>query len=285
VGGEYGILLRSNGVDRISYVGGDIVFQFDEISAEIGCMAQGSVANVGKLIFFWSERGPMVCDGAQVTPVGDEKIKEWFFARFSRQDMESMWAAIDPRNNVVMWAMPGTPGLLLIYNWLLQRFSYAELDIAGMFTGFTQYASIDELDASYPSGIDSIPVSLDSSLFAGGNPLLLVVNADNEVGTLGGDTLEARLKLSSIEPTPGKRSRIRSLRPVTDANNASAQVNARMRQGDSEGIVSAGSTRTNGKLPIRCNGRYNDIALTIPAGEAWSQVQAVEVEFEAGDGR
>ena len=50
VGGEYGIILRKNGIDRMSYVGGETVFQFDEISAEVGCMAAGSVAYVGKLI-------------------------------------------------------------------------------------------------------------------------------------------------------------------------------------------------------------------------------------------
>jgi hypothetical protein len=43
--------------------------------------------------------------------------------------------------------------------------------------------------------------------------------------------------------------------------------------------------RSNGKMPVRSNGRYNNVSLTIPAGEAWTYVKGVEVEFEAGDGR
>jgi hypothetical protein len=43
--------------------------------------------------------------------------------------------------------------------------------------------------------------------------------------------------------------------------------------------------RTNGKMPVRSNGRYNDITMTIPAGELWTDIQGVECEFEAGDGR
>jgi hypothetical protein len=58
-----------------------------------------------------------------------------------------------------------------------------------------------------------------------------------------------------------------------------------MRAGDAESIVSAASMRSNGKMPIRANGRYVNLALTIPAGETWSYVQGCEYEFEAGDGR
>jgi hypothetical protein len=285
VGGEYGIGLRTNGIDRISYVGGDIVFQFDEVSAEVGCLCAGSAVNVGKLIFFLSERGFEMCDGASVRPISDEKVRSWWFGRFSRQDMQDMWAAVDPRNSEVKWAMPGTPGVMLTYNWVLDRFSYAEMDIGGVFTGFTAYTSIDEIDALYPSGLDSVDVSLDSSLFAGGNPLLLVVNADSEVGALTGPNLEATLVLSDVEPVPGRRARIRALRPISNALNASAQINARMRRGDGENVISTGTMRTNGKMPVRSNGRYNDITMIIPAGELWTDIQGVECEFEPGDGR
>lgn len=285
IGGEYAIGLRTTGIDRISYVGGDVIFQFDEISAEIGCITKSSVANTGKLVFFWSERGPMICDGQTVVPIAEEKWVAWFFSRFSRQDMEGMWTAIDPRKSVVKWAMPGTPGLIVNYNWQLQRASYEVRDVAAIFTGYTSYTSLEELDALYPSGLDSIDVSLDSPLFSGGAPLLLVVNADNQIGSLTGSNLEATFRVTGIEPTPGRRSRIRNLRPITDATSASATVVAKMRQGDTESSVSTSSMRTNGKLPIRCNGRYNDVTLTIPAGEAWTQAQGVECEFEAGDGR
>jgi hypothetical protein len=88
-----------------------------------------------------------------------------------------------------------------------------------------------------------------------------------------------------LEPTPGRRSRIREVRLVTDATEASVTIDARMRAGDAERIQSAATMRSNGKMPIRANGRYNSVTATIPAGTQWTHIQGCELEFEAGDGR
>jgi hypothetical protein len=285
IGGEYALVLQKGCIRKVSYVGGDIVFQFDVISPEIGCMAAGSVANVGRLVFFLSERGFQMCNGVDVTPIGDEKFNRWFFSQFSREDIASMWAAIDPRTSRVYWAMPGTPGLVIAYNWVLQRATVLQSDVAGVFPGFTNNISLDALDALYPTGIDDIPVSLDDPSFAGGNPLLFFVNADNEIGSLTGDSLEATLQVKAIEPTPGRRSRIRAIRLIGDPTVASFTIDARMRRGDAEGIRTAGSMRLSGKCNIRANGRFNDVTVTIPAEHVWGDVQGCEIEFEAGDGR
>lgn len=286
IGGEYGILIKKQGITRITYVGaaGGIVFQFDEISAEVGCMAAGSVCNVGRLIFFLSERGFMMCDGAEVTPLGDEKFNRWFFSRFSRTDMENIWSAIDPRNSLVLWAMPGTPGTIIAYNWVLRRATTFSVNVTGLFTGYTAGASLEGLDEIY-GDLDSMDISLDDSSIAGGNPVLLVVNDEIVVGALNGANLEATIQIDHVEPSPGRRSRIRSLRLASDATSASATVDARMRLGDAEANRSTSTMRDNGKLPIRSNGRYNTLSVTIPAEETWSFIQGAEVEFEPGDGR
>lgn len=286
VGGENGLVLQKNSVQRMSYTGGDVIFQFDVISDELGCITQGSVASTGMAVFWLSERGFMMSpDRQSVVPIGDEKFNRWFFANYSRSQIDDMYAATDPRRSLVLWSMPGTPGRIIAYNWVLQRATVIETNLSGIFTGFTNNVSIDALDAIYPEGLDSIPVSLDDPAFQGGSPLLLVANSDFEVGALEGDNLEASLQIDNIEPTSGRRSRIRSLRLVTDATSATLTVNARMRAGDSESIETAGSIRTNGKCHLRCNGRYNSIKAVIPAEHGWSYVQAVECEFEAGDGR
>jgi hypothetical protein len=288
VGGEYMIAITDRAVVRGTYVGVegglDIIWQFDEISAEVGCMAPGSVCNVGRLVFFLSERGFQMCDGNQVSPIGDEKFDRWFFKTYSRTDIQKIWAAVDPRNSVVMWGMPGGPGKILCYNWVLQRGFTIETDIAGLFTGYTSGVSLDDLDAIY-GNLDAIPISLDDPSLAGGNPVLLIADNSNVLNALTGDTLQATFRLEDIEPTPGRRSRIRSLRLVSDTTDASATIDARMRAGDTESVQSASTMRLSGKLPIRANGRYNNLEVTIPAGAAWSFIQGCEIESEAGDNR
>lgn len=283
-GGEYGILLKQQGIERISYVGNDIIFQFDEISSQYGCIAPGAACQVGSTVFFLSERGFMACDGENVLPLGDEKFNRWFFSSFSRADIAGISSAVDPRNSLVLWAMPGTPGLILAYNWVLKRATTITVNVSGVFTGYGVSTSIDALDALY-GNLDAIPVSLDSTLFQGGNPVLMIADGSNALSSLTGTTLEATLQLDNVEPTPGRRSRIRGLRFITDATTATATVDAKMRSGDDDSVQLAASMRLNGKLPIRANGRYNTIAVTIPAGTNWSFIQGCEVEFEAGDGR
>ena len=85
-GGEYGLILQRRAIKRLSYVGTPLVFQIDEISSNVGCMAKGSVAQAGRLVFFLSERGFFYTDGNDTIPIGDEKFNRWFFGRFSRSD-------------------------------------------------------------------------------------------------------------------------------------------------------------------------------------------------------
>jgi hypothetical protein len=288
IGGEYIIAITDRSVVRGTYVGVegglDIIWQFDEISQEIGCMADGSVSNVGRLIFFLSERGFMMCDGNEVLPIADEKFNRWFFSAYSRADIANIWSAIDPRNSEVLWAMPGTPGTIIAYNWVLKRAYTLQLGVTGLMTGYSSATSLDALDAIY-GNLDAIPISLDDPSLQGGNPILLIAGTDNKLYALTGDNLEATLQLDNIEPASGKRSRIREIRLVSDTTTASATIDARMRAGDAENIRSASTMRSNGKLPIRANGRYNTLKVTIPPATDWSYIQGCELEFEAGDAR
>jgi hypothetical protein len=196
-----------------------------------------------------------------------------------------MWAAIDPRNSLVLWGMPGTPGRIIAYNWVLKRASVIQINFTAIFSAFTANVSIEAVDALYPGGLEAIPISLDDASLSGGNPLLLIVDDANTLGALAGSALEATVQMQNVEPSKGRRSRIRNMRPVTDATSASAVISAKLRAGDGEANVTSGAMRDNGKLPIRANGRFNDITLTIPAGEDWTYLQGFELEFEAGDGR
>jgi hypothetical protein len=288
VGGEYGLIFQKRAIKRVSYVGSanDIIFQFDTISAEIGCMTQGSVCSVGKLVGFLSERGFMVCDGESVKPVGDEKFNRFFFNTYSREQIESgMWSAIDPRNSLMLWGVTGVPGKIIAFNWVLNRAAVIEMRFTGLFSGFTSNISLEALDALYPGGLDTMDKSLDDPSFRGGNPLLLIADDNNAIGTLSGANMAASLRIENIELSPAKRSRITGVRPVSDATDLAVTVDARMRPADTENVKTCGSMRGNGRMPVRANGRYATIDVTIPAGAEWNYIQGLEFEFERGDGR
>lgn len=280
-GGEYGIILQQNAIKRMSYVGAPIVFQIDEIARDVGCMAEGSVAQWGRLTFFLSERGFMVCDGNEVKPIGDEKIDRTFFTRYSREDLKGLYTAVDPRRSLVMWSMPGKPGTIWCYNWNLGRWTTIETDVRGILTGFTANVSIDALDAMY-GNLDAVPVSLDDPKFSGGNPLLMVATTGNVIGALAGSNMAAQIGFSFGEPGQGRRVRMRRVQPIADATMATVTIDGRQRLGDVEGITATSDMRPSGHMAVRLNARYVKPTIDIPEGHAWTFLQGLEMEMEAG---
>lgn len=286
-GGEYGIVLQRNAIKRMTYVGAPIVFQFDAISTNIGCMAKGSVAQAGRLVFFLSERGFHICDGNDVTPIGAEKIDRTFFATYSRQDIEAgLYAAVDPRRNVVMWAMPGKPGRIWCYSWTLDRWSTIDIDLSLVFSGFTANVGLDAIDGLY-GNLDAVPGSLDDPAFAGGNPLLLVATRAGVVGSLAGRAMDGTLGLARVELTDG-RARVRTLRPVTDAAAVTATLGGAARADNLPATAIGASMRSNGDIPVRINARELTPALTFSNGTSdrdWTYATAVDLEWEEGGRR
>ena len=279
-GGETGIILQQRSVKRATYTGDVTVWSFDEISKDIGCMAKGSVGTAGLLVFFLSEQGFKVCDRNQVLPIGVDEIDDFFFRSYSRADIiSSVRCAVDPRSTTVTWAMPGTPGRLWSYNWTRKKWSVSDTGLKTIFTGFSSNTSLEALDALYPSGIDSIPYSLDATIFAGGQPLFFVVNNSDVVGTLTGNNLAMSIAIPPIEVEYGKRIRINGVYLDSDATSATVRIDARVRAGDSPNVKTSSSMRDSGRMPIRANGRHNGFQVQIPAGTVWTYCNGIKLDY------
>ena len=283
-GGEYGVIVQRSRVVRMSYTGDpDNPFQFDEISANIGAISRGSIVQAGRMVFFLSDRGFMMCDGNEVKPIGFERVDSTFFASYARSTLGAMYAAIDPRRNIVAWYMPGTPGMMLVYDWALDRWAKISLTAQGLFSGFSANASLESLDALYPSGVDSIPFSLDDPRFSGGDPLLLVVSVAGTIGTLTGANMAAYFATPFQEYASGSRARVRTVRPLGDAvSGLSVTLDARARLGDAVGAKVRSTLQPSGQMPVRSTGRYIAARLDLAESAGWTFQQGIELEFEAG---
>lgn len=281
-GGETGVILQQRSIKRATYNGDGVTWwQFDEISKDLGCMAKGSIATSGQMVFFLSEKGFMVTDRNTVIPIGQEKVDREFFTTYSRTDIQRITAAVDPRTTTVSWSMPGTPGQIWSYNWALEKWSPPiEQSLLAVFPGFTANISLDAIDALYPGGIDNLPFSLDATILAGGNPLFMVVDAAGTIGTLSGLNMPANFTVQAVEVNPGTRVRIRGARAVTDAIEGVVTVDVRARAGDPPHNVISGAIRDNGRVPLRANGRHVGMMFDIPASADWTYALGMDLEFE-----
>lgn len=285
-GGEYGLIVQRSAIRRMTYTGDDYVWQFDVIAPNVGAMVRGSIAQSGRQVFFLSDRGFMSCDGNAVSSIGAERIDATFFATHGRADLSGIFTAIDPRRTIVAWIVPGSPARIWLYNWTLDRWAVIKINAKAIFSGFTTNITLEQLDALYPDGLESIPYSLDDPRFSGGDPLLLIVDGADQVGQLIGDNMSASFTTGFVEMIDGRRSRLRFMRPVTDAiAGVTMQMDCRQRLGDPKGAVSNGSMQPSGDIPVRASGRYIAVTQAHDAGSVWSFSQGFEPVFAAGGGR
>lgn len=287
VGGEYGVIFQRNRIVRQTRTGDATApFQYDEITNNFGCSNGNTIAAAGRTAFFLSDRGFMALDDGQIPrAIGSERVNEFWNSRVSRDSLDRVFAAVDPQNNLVVWGSPGAPGLLLGYDFVLDRWWSAEFQFTGIMDGFTTSTGLEDLSTANPN-LDAMTVSLDDGRWSGGNPRLYFFDEDAKIGSLTGTTLEANFGMGFGEPVQGQRSRIRGIRPITDATDGmTVTLDARQRLGDTQSQTARATLLPSGTMPIRATGRYISPTLTIAAGTDWSYVAGIEIECEAGGNR
>src|SRR3954452_20724331 len=76
-GGQFGLVLGEDGLDRFDYVGLPTVWQFATLETDIGCDIPRSVVQVGATTYWHSRRGWRASSGGPSEPIGHGKVDEW----------------------------------------------------------------------------------------------------------------------------------------------------------------------------------------------------------------
>jgi hypothetical protein len=286
VGGQYAIVFQETAIRRGTYVGPDLIFQFDPISTERGCAAPGSIASYQQLVFFLAADGFFLLAGGEAErPIGNQKVDAWFWNTVNQDYLHRISATIDPSRKIYMVAFPsaesgdGTPDTALLYNWTIDRWSRAAIDVDVLCRMMSKLGyTMDSLDADYPS-LDAMPLSLDSALLTG-SPLarLAAFGPDRRMAFFEGANLAAEIDTVEAEITPGRRSFLRSVRPAVDGGAPSVQLGTRDRANDP--VVWHGQVAQNevGACPQRSSARYHRARVAIAAAGAWTHAQGIDVE-------
>ncbi len=281
-GGEFGVILQRQRLVRMSLTGDSSApFQFDEITPNFGCAAKGSIAKAGRTVFCLSDRGFIaIDDGQAVRPIGNEKFDRTFRAALG-DEFERVYAAVDPQRTQVVWAIPGVPGRIWVYNWVLDRATVLELPLDGVFAGFENSQTLEQVSAAFPD-LDAMPFSLDDPRFKGGAPTLYVVQ-NGAVGVLGASTLlTAEFETAQFPMFGARGARGRAIWPETDAvSGLTVTVKAAQRQGDAPVIRSGSNLQESGRIPLQFRGKFLNIGLTIASND-WSYANGVVIEADVG---
>jgi hypothetical protein len=292
LGGADGAVFFARGVWRMVYQGPPTVFGFYPAEGVSGTRASNSIVHIGPTVYYLAEDGFAVFDGTRSQPIGGQKVDRWFFDRVDHNYLDQVIGAVDPINKLVFWifpstaaTVPGAPDTMLIFNFQIGRWSYAETSAEWLLRSLSFGVSLDGLDALFPGGIDSIPYSLDSRLFVGGAVQLSAIDTDHKLAFFAGQTLEAQIATRTAQPFDGMRAWVRSVRPLVDGGVPTVAMGLRDRLVDTVAFGSDVAMNSMGESPQRADGRYISALVKVPAGSNWEHMRGIDLDAEKGGWR
>lgn len=279
-----GAVFFERGIFRVVFQGSPTIFGFYPAEGSRGTPAPKSIAQLGALVYYLGEDGFYAFDGSTSTPIGVDRVDRTFWATVNPAYLANVIGAVDPINRLVMWLYPstsssgGVPDSLLVFNWTLNKWGFAKVSAEYIFRAITQGLSLDSLD-SFAGGIynlDTLPFSLDSRVWTGGQLLMGAFDTTHKLSYFTGAPDSAIADTVEIEPfgNTGSRGFLTSTRPLIDGQ-ASVQIGTRNRLIDSATFGSASSIDTNGECPTRADGRY--LRARIQTTGSFNHLQGIEI--------
>lgn len=290
-GGQFfGLVFQQRAITRLTYVGGDLVFQFDTFEKSRGCWAPQSLMQVGNKWYFLAADGWYMTDGQTIVGIGDGKFDKTFFADFDQTYRERVTCAVDLVAKVIYWSYPSPSAVsqtcdqLLIFNFIDGRATHAAQTTQMIFSSFTQGYTLEQLDALFTS-IDDMTISLDSSFWSGGIPSVMGF-ATNMLGTFSGDSLDARFESGEIEVEPPGLVYINGVKPLFTGDPTTITVSLAVRSTQDNAGRSFGSpvsrTTRSGICDFRIQGRYASSRIDVTGG--FDRALGFQFEGAPGDG-
>jgi len=281
--GEYGYIFRQNEIVRLDYVGGSTIFRFSVVSPNRGAVYGKTVCQDNRRVFFYADDGFFEVQGDNIKPIGAEKVNRFFNIDLDKAYSDRIVAAVDPFNTLAIWLYPSadnqanTTGIcdkLLIYNYVTEKWSFANASASTIFSQFVGAYTVETMDL-IDSSIDNINIALDTDFWLGGQRYLGAINGDNKAAIFSGNGNEVEIETREMELFPGLRSDITEVRPIVDAT-ATVAITTRERLANSASTSSYSSMVTSGTVPVRQSGRYVRANVKIAAGSTWTHAQGVD---------
>lgn len=285
IGGAHGAIFCEKAIYRVTYEGSPLVFSFFAVEEDRGTPAPNSVVNVGNLGFYLSEDGFYRFDGSGSIPIGAQRVDKTFFADLDQNYFDRIYGAADPINKMVFWSYPaagntgGRPNKLIIYNWDVDRWAFAEVENDILFRDLSAGYTLEELDQF--GTIDTLPFSLDSRAWTGGAVLLSAFDSDKKLAQFSGDSMAAAIEtpeLGGMEllRSPHSRIYVDGVRPYVDGGTITISLKHRATPGGALATDGPNVIDSDGQAHFTRSTRYARAEINIAAAGAWTHAQGVD---------
>lgn len=282
-GAEVGAIFQERAIWRMDYRGGGVVFELNRVEPSYGLLVPGLAVPFGRAIFFLAENGFRIFDYTQSVPAGKERVDRWFFNDYDSTYPHRVSAIRDPDSTRIWVSYPGagntagTPNKLLVYDFALNRFAHGDEAIECLVRYVTP--TLGTLDSPPAEDIDASSGSFDDEQSAPGAFSIGAWATTHKLGSYTGANKDVTLESGNLEFVPGRRSKVRSVRPLVDGNRDTKTSIAAL--ADTSDAVVYGkkiALDRTGRCPHRSNGRYHRIKTEIDGADF---VEALGLDVDA----
>jgi hypothetical protein len=277
-GDQYGIIFQANAITRVTYIGGTAVFQFDNISKNIGCAYQGSMVQVGGVTYFFDRSGIFMTDGVSVTPVGLGKVDKTIMGLIATDAAANVTGSVDKSKQLIGWSIPraGHSGICDYILWMSygtsHKFTHAEQTCNSFVKGNVNVTGTAVVQ--YPPAANSLP---ELEAFKDSTPIIGSFDGSATANSAVIETGEAQL-------SEGMFTHVSGVKCLTDQANRTIALGARNGQESSVSYTSeVTATAVTGYSDFRSSARFHRVRTTITG--TFNAAQGLEVIFQPEGGR
>ena len=287
VGGEYCTILTERAIFRATYSGLPLVWQFDKVEAQKGCAFKHSVCNIGNLVFYLSDDGFYAFNGERSTPIGTEKVNDFFLSDFDSNYDDRLSASVDPNREIAMWSYTSTqsssgqPDKILVYNYVLNKWSLLEIQADLLSPFFASGYTTDNLN-QINTLVDNINTNVDSRLFKGGQ-YVFGGAFGRKIFAFTGSPLSGTIETAEATLNLGKHTLVTKVFPYYEGGNVNLQIGTRNNQSVDATFTASVAPNNDGFAPFRSQGRYHRAKFLISG--AWSNALGIDYEGTPVGGR
>jgi hypothetical protein len=266
--GPYAVAYKTKSIFLGSYVGPPVVWQWDRIPGDIGCIGPEAVTDIGGAHIFVGEDNIWMFDGTRPQPVA-EGIRQWFFDNSSAANRYRTILRYDRQNNRLWFFYPsasssGACDSALVWHLPTKRWGRADQNVEAAVNFVTPGLTWDTM-STLGATWDTLPnIPWDSQSFQAGGQALAVFNDSHELKTLTGTSAGGSITTGDMgdDDAVGRLTQVR-LRFLRTPTSASAQGSTKMTEGDSLVVASSSTLSSDGKFDMRQSGRWHRVAFTM----------------------
>jgi hypothetical protein len=291
-GAEIGYVVQERAVRTLQFLPGDVtfIFNFSRVLHDRGSVSKYGYSSLGNVLYFVSEDGFYSLTGQQVTPIGSDKVNQWWLDNSDITTRNVVHCLVPVNKPRVVWvyrASSASPRYdrQIIFDWSNGRWARASIEAEVWAMLASLGIDLDTDDASdLPDDtfLDSTSPPLDSFRYQGGRPIVGAIDANGLLCTLTGPNLQAIMETAEVHLAPGARAFISDVYVIDDAIGGAGTVAAgtRERLGDAPVFQANAQIEVTGSAASYTSGRLHRFRRVIPAATVWTHAEGVVVEAQ-----